>query len=55
MKKTIFEKDYYGDNINDLFADLHYEIDNTHFETDKYGIINGTISIKITYSTYKEE
>ena len=49
MEKTIFEKEYDANTMNDMFEDLHYEIENAELPSDKYGMIEGIISIKVTY------
>jgi len=49
MEKTIFEKEYGGDDISDIFEDIHYEIENANLGTDEYGMFKGTFSVKITH------
>ncbi len=51
MEKTIFEKEYDANTMNDIFEDIHYEIENAELPSDKYGMFEGTITIKITYQS----
>jgi hypothetical protein len=55
MKKVIFEKDYYGENINDVFEEINHSINAQDLPTDEHGFFKGTISIQVTYSNYEGE